>query len=182
VEALMTVLCGFPANCPPTVITQHMPATFTRSFAERLNRVCAPHVSEAHDGARLLPGHIYLAPGGAAHLEVTSSASPSCRLRPGEPVNGHRPSVDVLFHSLAKVQKRTVGLILTGMGRDGAQGLLAMRAAGAHTLGQDEASCVVYGMPRAAYELGAVEKQLALPRLGANVLSLCAASEPQRSV
>src|SRR5690606_2058921 len=159
VEALVAVLRSFPANCPPTVITQHMPATFTRSFAERLDRICAAHVAEAYDGARLAPGHIYLAPGGETHLEVVSNSAPSCRLRPGDPVNGHRPSVDVLFHSLAKLQKRTVGLILTGMGRDGAQGLLAMRQAGARTIGQDEATCVVYGMPRAAHEIGAVERQ-----------------------
>lgn len=181
VEALMTVLPNFPASCPPTVITQHMPATFTRSFAERLNRVCAAQVAEAHDGARLTPGHIYLAPGGAAHLEVVSNSAPACRLRVDEPVNGHRPSVDVLFHSMAKLKRRTVGVILTGMGRDGAQGLLAMRENGASTLGQDESTCVVYGMPRAAYEIGAVEKQYSLHRMGAAVLSLCAAGEPQRS-
>jgi two-component system chemotaxis response regulator CheB len=181
VEALMTILSAFPATCPPTVITQHMPATFTKSFAERLNRVCAATVAEAWDGARLAPGHIYLAPGGERHLEVAGTGQLSCRLREDGAVSGHRPSVDVLFNSLARLNRPTLGVILTGMGRDGAQGLLAMRQAGARTLGQDESSCVVYGMPRAAFELGAVEKQAPLSRMSAAILGLCAASEPQRS-
>ncbi|HEY9217396.1 MAG TPA: chemotaxis response regulator protein-glutamate methylesterase [Phenylobacterium sp.] len=181
VEALMTVLSGFPANCPPTVITQHMPGAFTKSFADRLDRVCAAKVSEAQDGARLKPGQIYLAPGGETHLEIVHPNAPSCRLVAGDSVNGHRPSVDVLFNSVAKLQRDSVGVILTGMGRDGAEGLLAMRRGGARTLGQDEASCVVYGMPRAAFERGAVEKELPLQRLGAAILSHCAARQPQRS-
>ena len=152
VEALMTILSAFPSTCPPTVITQHMPATFTRSFAERLDKVCGGKVAEAWAGARLAPGHVYLAPGGETHLEVTGSTTPVCRLRQDGPVNGHRPSVDVLFDSVARLNRPAVGVILTGMGRDGAQGLLAMRQAGARTLGQDEASSVVYGMPRAAKE------------------------------
>jgi two-component system chemotaxis response regulator CheB len=166
VEALITLLSGFPANCPPTVITQHMPAAFTKSFADRLNRLTAPQVSEATDGAPLLPGRVYVAAGGPAHLEVTGSSSLRCLVREGETVNGHRPSVDVLFRSVAKkAGKKAVGIILTGMGRDGAQGLLAMREAGARTFGQDEASCVVYGMPKAAFEIGAVQRQLPLGRL-----------------
>ncbi|WP_426958712.1 protein-glutamate methylesterase/protein-glutamine glutaminase [Muricoccus radiodurans] len=144
VEALLTILSALPANGPPTVITQHMPATFTRSFAERLNRTCAAEVSEAGDGAVLQPGRVYLAPGGEAHLQVVGSSPPRCRLVPGPLTSGHRPSVDALFASVAKaVGPRALGVILTGMGRDGAQGLLAMRGAGARTLGQDEASCVV---------------------------------------
>lgn len=181
VEALMTILSAFPATCPPTVITQHMPATFTKSFAERLNRVCAATVAEAWDGARLSPGHIYLAPGGESHLEVVGTTALSCRLRQDGPVSGHRPSVDVLFHSIARLNRPSLGVILTGMGRDGAQGLLAMRQAGARTLGQDESSCVVYGMPRAAFEIGAVEKQAPLSRMSAAILGLCAAPESQRS-
>ncbi|MBC7167199.1 chemotaxis response regulator protein-glutamate methylesterase [Phenylobacterium sp.] len=181
VEALMTILSAFPSTCPPTVITQHMPATFTKSFAERLDRVSGAKVAEAWDGARLAPGHVYLAPGGEAHLEVTGSTTPVCRLRHDGPVNGHRPSVDVLFESVARLNRPSVGVILTGMGRDGAQGLLTMRQAGARTLGQDEASCVVYGMPRAAFEIGAVEKQAPLARMSAAILSVCAAAEPQRS-
>ena len=174
VEALLTVLGGFPADCPATVVTQHMPATFTASFAARLDRVCAPSVSEAVDGAPLRPGHVYLAPGGATHLEVSPGVVPRCRLTAGEPVNGHRPSVDVMFDSVVRLKRPMTGVILTGMGRDGARGLLAMRQAGGRTLGQDEASCVVYGMPKAAFELGAVERQLPLHRLAPAILELCA--------
>ena len=172
VEALIAVLSEFPANCPPTVITQHMPANFTKSFAQRLDRICAPSVSEAVDLATLEQGHVYLAPGGHAHLEVVGPRRLHCRLRPGEAVNGHRPSVDVLFASVSKaVGEKAIGVILTGMGRDGAAGLLEMRKAGARTLGQNEATSIVYGMPRAAFEGGAVEKQLPLARLGQEILS-----------
>ena len=174
VEALLTIVSAFPANCPATVITQHMPATFTPSFAARLNKMSAATVSEAVDGAPLMPGHIYLAPGGVAHLEV-SGTTPRCRLSQGDTVSGHRPSVDVLFRSIARLRRPMTGVILTGMGRDGAQGLLEMRNAGAHTLGQDEASSVVYGMPRVAHEIGAVERQLPLTRLSSAILDLCAA-------
>lgn len=176
VEALIAVLQKFPANCPPTVITQHMPSTFTKSFAERLNRLCAPVVEEASDGARLQIGKIYLAPGGERHLQVVNPSAPSCRLLDKDPVNGHRPSVDVLFDSVAEVAGRNaVGVILTGMGRDGAAGLLKMRHAGARTVGQNEKTCVVYGMPRVAYELGAVETQLPLASIGEEILKLTAA-------
>lgn len=175
VEALLTVLTPFPENCPPTVITQHMPPSFTASFAARLDRVCAPRVQEASDGAPLLPGHIYLAPGGAAHLEVHGGVQPRCRLREADPVSGHRPSVDVLFNSVAAAfGKRAVGVILTGMGRDGAQGLAAMRNAGAATIGQDEATSIVYGMPKAAFELGVVQRQLPLQAIGEAALQSCA--------
>lgn len=176
VEALINVLQKFPANCPPTVITQHMPPTFTRSFAERLNRLCAPVVQEATDGARLEIGKIYLAPGGERHLRVANSAAPHCRLVDGGPVNGHRPSVDVLFDSVAELAGRNaVGVILTGMGRDGAAGLLKMRHAGARTIGQNEKTCVVYGMPRVAHELGAVEQQFPLNAIGEEILKATAA-------
>ncbi len=174
VEALLSIIGRFPEGCPPTVITQHMPATFTKSFAARLDRACGARVEEAYDGAPLEPGHIYVAPGGSAHLEVVRAGGLRCRLREGEPVSGHRPSVDVLFKSVADAAgAAALGVILTGMGRDGAQGLLAMRGVGARTLGQDEATCVVYGMPRAAFELGAVERQLPLPTLGEAILDQC---------
>ena len=176
VEALVTVLSQFPANCPPTVITQHMPASFTTSFAARLNKMCAPTVTEASDGAVLQPGHIFIAPGGDAHLEVTGAKTLRCRLVETGPVNGHRPSVDVLFNSVAQCAGGSaVGIILTGMGRDGAAGLLEMRNRGARTIGQDESSSVVYGMPKAAHELGAVERQLHLNRISGAVLNLCSA-------
>ncbi|WP_159946492.1 protein-glutamate O-methylesterase CheB [Rhizobium sp. 18065] len=176
VEALIAVLQKFPRNCPPTVITQHMPPTFTKSFAERLNRLCAPVVEEATDGARLEIGKIYLAPGGERHLQVSNASAPCCRLVERAPVNGHRPSVDVLFDSVAELAGRSaVGVILTGMGRDGASGLLKMRHAGARTIGQNEKTCVVYGMPRVAHELGAVEHQLPLGSIGEEILKLTAA-------
>ncbi len=175
VEALLQVISAFPANCPPTVITQHMPATFTKSFARRLDNASAATVTEAEDGQPLVAGRVFLAPGGDRHLTVEKSgAGLRVRLRDGGPVNGHSPSVDVLFESVAKaVGDRCVGAILTGMGRDGAKGLLTMRESGARTLGQDEASCVVYGMPRAAFEIGAVERQLPISRMSAQLLGAC---------
>ncbi|MFZ5721167.1 MAG: protein-glutamate methylesterase/protein-glutamine glutaminase [Pseudomonadota bacterium] len=173
VEALLSIVERLPANCAPTVITQHMPASFTRSFAERLDRACAAHVTEARSGDPLIPGHVYVAPGGDYHLEIEGTKHFRCKVTHGEPVSGHCPSVDVLFNSVARTAKdRSVGVILTGMGRDGARGLLAMRQAGGRTLGQDESTCVVYGMPRAAYELGAVERQLPLERLGPAIRNL----------
>ena len=174
VEALITVLSAMPENCPPTVVTQHMPATFTKSFAARLDRMCAPRVTEAEDGEPLAPGKILVAPGGARHMEIGGGNNPIVRLRDTDLVNGHRPSVDVLFHSVANTcGARSVGLILTGMGKDGAKGLHAMRQAGARTFGQDEASCVVYGMPKAAFEIGAVERQASLGELARLVLEAC---------
>jgi two-component system, chemotaxis family, protein-glutamate methylesterase/glutaminase len=174
VEALLTILSRFPAECPPTVITQHMPPSFTRSFAERLNRICAPTVAEATDGAVLAPGHVYIAPGGARHLRVSGSVTQRCVLAEGDLENGHRPSVDILFNSVAQCAGASaVGVILTGMGRDGAKGLLAMREAGARTIGQDEASCIVYGMPKVAHQMGAVERQLPLHRIADAVLDAC---------
>jgi two-component system, chemotaxis family, protein-glutamate methylesterase/glutaminase len=172
VEALITILSQFPPNCPPTVISQHMPATFTRSFASRLNNLCAASVSEAQDGAPIAPGQVYLAPGDF-HLEMGGSGVLRCRLSDAAKVNGHRPSVDVMFKSVVRAAgSRAIGVILTGMGRDGAEGLLELRNAGAETIGQDEQSCVVYGMPRIAYELGAVRRQLSLERIGETMIRI----------
>ena len=174
VEALLQVLSFFPANCPPTVITQHMPAHFTTSFAARLSRLCRPEVCEARDGDMLKPGQVFLAPGGETHLEVAGRGSLRCRLVTAPLVSGHRPSVDVLFHSMAaNAGPRAIGVILTGMGSDGADGLLAMRKAGGGTIGQDEASAIIYGMPRAAFERGAVMTQLPLEKIGPEILRLC---------
>jgi two-component system chemotaxis response regulator CheB len=182
VEALLNILSEFPADCPATVVTQHMPASFTHSFADRLNRACAPHVSEAVDGDVLAPGRIFIAPGGDRHLEVTGTNALRCRLVDGPPVSGHRPSVDVLFNSLAAHNgDRTLGIILTGMGRDGAQGLLTLRKAGARTLGQDEASSVVYGMPKVAHDVGAVERQVPLRKIASTALDICAADQAEAS-
>jgi two-component system chemotaxis response regulator CheB len=172
VEALISILTKFPENCPPVIISQHMPPAFTRSFAARLNKLCLPEVSEASEGAALKTGQIYLAPG-SAHLELTGLSATRVRLSEAERVNGHRPSVDVMFASVLRcLGSRAVGVILTGLGRDGAEGLLALREAGAATIGQDEASSVVYGMPKAAYEIGAVEFQLPLERIAERVLAL----------
>jgi two-component system chemotaxis response regulator CheB len=176
VEALITVLSAFPENCPPTVITQHMPAQFTTTFAQRLARISGLKVQEADDGAVLDVGSVYLAPGGETHLEISGRTTFRCKLLPTELVNGHRPSVDVLFQSVARCAgKDALGVILTGMGRDGAVGLKAMRDAGAATLGQDEASSVIYGMPRAAFETGAVDHQLPLEKIGPEILRICEA-------
>ncbi|MEM9705022.1 MAG: chemotaxis response regulator protein-glutamate methylesterase [Pseudomonadota bacterium] len=174
VDALATILASFPKHCPPTVITQHMPPSFTKSFADRLNQTCAPQIEEATQGAPLMPGHIYLAPGGEAHLRITSSGPPACDLYQADRVSGHRPSVDVLFSSVSeRFGRRAVGVLLTGMGKDGARGLKLLRDNGGKTLGQDEATSVVYGMPRVAYEIGAVERQLPLEAIADAALDLC---------
>lgn len=183
VEALIAIMSHMPKNCPPIVITQHMPQTFTKSFAERLDRLSQPTVTEAADGDVLEIGRVYLAPGGANHLEIVAgSTRPRCRLRPGDTVSGHRPSVDVLFHSVAKIAgARGIGVILTGMGRDGAEGLLAMRKAGARTIGQDAASCIVYGMPKVAFELGAVERQMPLNSIANELISLTRSTHQEKA-
>ena len=173
VEALSAVLDGFPVNCPPIVITQHMPEMFTKSLAARLDRLCHATVTEAVDGAPLEIGQVYVAPGGPAHLTITGTSSFRCRLVQSGLVSGHRPSVDVLFQSVAKVAGASaIGVILSGMGRDGADGLLTMRKAGARTIGQDADSSFIYGMPRTAYEAGGVERQLPLKKIGAEILTL----------
>lgn len=177
VEALIELLSTFPANCPPTVIVQHMPATFTPSFAARLNRLCAPSVEEARAGAPLTVGKVYLAPGGERHMEIGGSGDRRhCRLIEGDKVNGHRPSVDRLFHSVARLAGRdATAAILTGMGCDGAEGMKAMRGCGSMTFGQDKATSVVYGMPAIAHQIGAVAEQLPLRRIAARLLAECAA-------
>src|SRR5690625_1295882 len=166
-EAIRQVLEPLPANSPAILITQHMPAGFTRSFVQRLDGLCAVNVHEAHDGQRVLPGHVYIAPGGETHMQLKrSGANYVVVLDASEPVNRHRPSVDVLFWSVARVAgKNAVGIILTGMGKDGAQGLLAMREAGARTFAQDEASSVVFGMPREALAIDAAERAVPLSEI-----------------
>jgi two-component system chemotaxis response regulator CheB len=177
VEALINILSVFPENCCPTVVTQHMPAGFTRSFAARLDRLCRPIIAEANDGAPLEIGHVYVAPGSDTHLTVSGRGKAvHCQLVRSDLVNGHRPSVDMLFRSVAETRgKASAGILLTGMGRDGAQGLKAMRDAGAPTIGQDESTSTVYGMPRVAFEIGAVEKQLPLESIGSEINRLCRA-------
>ncbi len=172
-EALRDVLTAFPANTPGVVIVQHMPEKFTHSFAERLNSLCQMRVHEAKDGDRILPGHVLIAPGGY-HMEVTrSGANYNVRVFMGEPVNRHRPSVDVLFQSCARyLGSNAIGAILTGMGNDGARGLLAMRQAGAQTIAQDEASCVVFGMPKEAIAMGGAEEVASLSKISTNILQM----------
>lgn len=167
VEALRILLSALTAPMPPIAVVQHMPAEFIPSFAARLDRVSALNVLVAEDGQTLSPGHVYIAPGDR-HLEIHTHPGGDCfaQLRDSDAVNGHRPSVDMLFSSLAAhAGKRTIGLLMTGMGRDGARGLLELRKAGARTLAQNEESCVVFGMPGAAARLGAVEELAALADL-----------------
>ncbi|MFC3533965.1 chemotaxis response regulator protein-glutamate methylesterase [Vogesella facilis] len=174
-EALREFLSALPATTPPVLVVQHMPEHFTLSFAQRLDQCCAMSVCEASDGQPLSSGTIYIAPG-HSHLSIVSRGGQLLtRLAQSEPVNRHRPAVDVLFDSAAALLgKRAVGVILTGMGKDGAAGMLRMREAGSHNFGQDQASCVVYGMPRAAYELGAVHEVVPLSRMAERVLAyLC---------
>lgn len=161
VEALFSLLGALPPECPPMLVVQHMPAAYTAGFAARLDKDCEIHVVEAGDREPIRRGTAYIAPGGATHMTLAADCL-QIRLRMSEAVNGHRPSVDVLMHSVARLHGAAVGVILTGMGSDGAQGLLAMRRAGAHTIAQDEASSVIYGMPRAAGQLGGVVSEMPL--------------------
>ena len=173
VEALQELLTALPANSPPILVTQHMPAGFTASFARRLNEQCSMSIVEASDGRQVMPGHVYIA-NGSRHLELCrSGAHFYCRLHDGPQVSGHRPSVDVLFASVAAAAgDNAIGVILTGMGQDGAAGLLKMRKAGARTFGQDETSCLIYGMPKAAKLMGAVETEKPLSKLAGEIIGL----------
>ena len=165
-EAVKDVLMRMPADSPAIIITQHMPPGFTQSFAARLNGLCKITVSEARDGDRVLPGHAYIAPGGRHMRLERSGANYVIALDDGEPVNRHKPSVEVMFHSVAKnVGPNAIGVMLTGMGKDGALAMLEMKRAGAYNIAQDEASCVVFGMPREAITVGAVDDVLSLSRI-----------------
>ena len=171
-EAIIEVVKRFPANTPGVVIVQHMPPVFTRMYAERVDKICAMSVREAQNGDRVEQGTILIAPGGDQQMYLRSDARGYYTyLTPGAKVSGHCPSVDVLFDSVAKTAGRNaVGVLLTGMGADGANGLVDMKKAGAHTIGQDEASCVVYGMPMEAFKRGGVSEQLPLSSIGDAVL------------
>ena len=168
--ALQEILSAMPADAPPIVVVQHMPEGFTAAFAERLNRLCRIEVKEAAEGDRIVPGRALIAHGNR-HLVLRGARGKYvAQLDDGPPVSGHRPSVDVLLDSVARAAGRdAVGIVLTGMGRDGARGLLAMRQAGARTIAQDEASCVVYGMPRAAVDNGAAQEVLPLSRIADSI-------------
>ncbi len=170
-EATKEVLIGLPADAPAVVITQHMPPGFTKNYAARLDGLCKISVKEASDGERILPGHAYIAPGGM-HLSVErSGANYIARVQDGEPVNRHKPSVEVLFKSAARVVgPNAIGIMLTGMGADGAKAMREMKDAGAYCVAQDEASCVVFGMPREAINAGAVQEVLPLTKISGHVL------------
>ena len=171
-EAILEVVKNFPEDTPGVVITQHMPAGFTAMYAERLNRICKMEVREAKNGDRIRKGLMLLAPGGLQMRVVPLGNSYAVSVQEGEKVNGHRPSVDVLFDSVAlHVQEHAIGVLLTGMGADGAAGLLRMRKNGAYTIGQDKNSCVVYGMPMEAHKIGAVCQQCPLNTIGQTVLA-----------
>ena len=160
-EAIFSVVQNFGTDIPGVVIVQHMPPGFTDMYAKRLDNQCRVIVKEAETGDQVKPGHVLIAPGGDRHMRLVKvNGVYQVECKAGPKVNGHCPSVDVLFDSVAKVAgPKALGIILTGMGGDGARGLLEMRRAGARTLGQDESTCVVYGMPKVAYDLGAVEYQ-----------------------
>lgn len=172
-EAIKDVLIDMPADSPGIVITQHIPPKFSTSFAKRMDSLCAMTVYEAEDGQQIVPGHVYIAPGDRHMLVERSGARYYCRLNDGPPVNRHRPSVDVLFRSVAQhVGPNAIGVILTGMGDDGAKGLLEMKQAGAPTIAQDETSSVVWGMPGEAVKLGAADTQLALNLIAGKLITL----------
>lgn len=175
VEALQVLLKDFPATCPPTVIVQHVNPRFAPAIARTLDLASPAKVLIAEPDMPLRDGHIYLAPGGDRHLTLGGTTSYYARLRTGDPISGHLPSVDALFHSVAEtVGRRAVGVLLTGMGSDGAKGLLAMADAGAQTIAQDEATCTVFGMPRAAISLGAAAIVAPIDRIAQHVLRLAA--------
>lgn len=171
-EAIKVLLQGFPARCPPILIVQHMPESFTPAFAKRLDGLCLPRVVEALAGDAVVPGTVYIAPG-HSHMELRKAAAGYViELFKSPPVNRHRPSVDVLFLSAAALLGRNaIGVLLTGMGKDGAPGLLAMKRAGARTFAQDEPSCVVFGMPREAILLGGADEVVALDQMASRVLA-----------
>ena len=169
-EAIASVIKNFGTDIPGVVIVQHMPPGFTKMYAERLDRECAVSVSEAKTGDAVLPGKVLIAPGDAHMQLIRTGTGYTVECKTGEKVSGHCPSVDVLFNSVARnAGKDAIGVLLTGMGADGARGLLAMKNAGAQTIGQDESTCVVYGMPKVAFDIGAVKYQLKLDDIAAKV-------------
>lgn len=180
VEALFALLSSLPPVIPPILVVQHMPGAFTPGFAARLNNLCPMKVVHATDGQMIEAGTVYIAPGTDTHMELRGGRRGRIRLSTTDPVAGHRPSVDVLFHSCAPMGHRAVGVIMTGMGNDGALGLQAMHKAGAQTIGQNEESCVIYGMPRAAMLRGAVGREVSLSALPKAVLKACSAAQGGR--
>ena len=180
-EAVREVLMRLPADSPAVMITQHMPPGFTFSFAERLNTLCKIRVKEAQDGERVLPGHAYIAPGGRHMALDKNGANYVVKILDSEPVNRHRPSVEVLFKSGARhAGPNVLGIMLTGMGKDGAAAMLEMKQAGAYNVAQDESSCVVFGMPKEAIATGAVDEVLPVTKIAERVLNRVAESGAHR--
>lgn len=180
ISALETVLRAFPADCPPTLVVQHILPGFAQRFCERLDRLCAARIRDADEGAALERGVVRVATGCERHLVVDETAR-RCALKDASPVSGHRPSVDVLFQSAARCRRPVVAAILTGMGSDGAKGMWAIRQAGGRTIAQDEHTSTVYGMPRAALDAGGVEFVLPLSEISRNLLALAASSACRRA-
>jgi two-component system, chemotaxis family, protein-glutamate methylesterase/glutaminase len=175
-EAIYEIIQAFPREMPGIVIVQHMPPVFTKMYADRLNNSCKLEVKEAEDGDIVTSGKVLIAPGGDRHMRIVKKGSNyMVECIKGEKVNGHCPSVDVLFDSVAETASASsIGVILTGMGYDGAKGLLKMKKSGALTIGQDEQSCIVYGMPKVAYDIGAVNKQVNLKNISAEICNIIA--------
>lgn len=173
IDALLRVLSVFPADCPPTAIVQHTGSAFSDSLIRLLDRCCAAKVVPAQTGVAMQPGIIVVGAGCGGHLRLQPGTPPKAQVTPGDPVSGHLPSVDELFRSARGFARSVTAALLTGMGRDGAQGMLELRQAGASTIAQDEATSVVYGMPRAAWEIGAAQLRLPLDRIGAELLTRC---------
>ena len=179
IDALLRVLSVFPADCPPTAIVQHTGSAFSGSLIRLLERCCTARVLPAQAGAPFQPGMVVVGAGCGGHMRLRPGLPPRVEGAPGEPVSGHVPSVDELFRSALPFASKVTAALLTGMGRDGAQGMLELRRAGATTIAQDEASSVVYGMPRAAWEIGAAETRLPLDRIGPELLARCTEDRPE---
>lgn len=182
IDALTNILSAFPANCPPTAIVQHTGRNFSETLVRLLNKRCAAEVVMAQTGVAMQVGRVCLAGGIDGHLRFEIGAKTTCVVHSGPDVSGHTPSIDEMFLSALPMAQRVIAVLLTGMGRDGALGLQSLRAAGAQTIGQDEASSVVYGMPRVAFEIGAVEHQMALDQIGPELMLRCSANAPRRAL
>lgn len=173
-EAIKEVLEALPANAPGIVISQHIPIAFSKAFTDRVNKTCQIVVCEPTDGQKIVPGYAYIAPGDKHLLVERSGAEYICRLNDGPPVSRHKPSVDVMFRSVAQnVGPNAMGVMLTGMGADGAEGMLEMKQQGAFNISQDEDSCVVWGMPGAAVKIGAVDKEFTLSKISGEIVKYC---------
>jgi two-component system chemotaxis response regulator CheB len=182
IDALTNILSSFPANCPPTAIVQHTGRNFSETLVRLLNNRCPAEVVMAQTGVTMQAGRVCLAGGIDGHLRFDIGTEITCVVQSGPDVSGHTPSIDEMFTAAMPIAHRVIAVLLTGMGRDGALGLQTLRAAGAQTIGQDEASSVVYGMPRVAYEIGAVETQMALDNIGPELMLRCRAMPPRRAL